>query len=56
MMMGKAELLRNGAVEEEVKKTGQMSLFPDSEGNGEPVFLRQYIFDYRKADGYAVFP
>lgn len=43
------ELMRGASIEDAIRRTGQMSLFADEKGEFEPTFLRQYIFDYRRA-------
>ena len=47
-----AELLSASAVEDEYKPTGQLSLFGNTEGEAEPVLLKQYISDYRRVQDY----
>ena len=42
-----AELLMASNVTENIKKTGQASLFANENGEVEPVFLQQYIAHYR---------
>lgn len=42
-----AELLSASEQNEEIEKTGQMSLFANEKGEIEPTFLRQYIAHYR---------
>ncbi len=42
-----AELLSASEQNEEIEKTGQMSLFANEKGEIEPTFLRQYIANYR---------
>lgn len=44
-----AELLNASAHEEEFRSTGQMTFGMDENGEVEPTFLRQYIFDYRRS-------
>lgn len=46
------ELMRGATIEDEIKRTGQMSLFADENGEVEPVLLHQYIFDYRRDRNY----
>ncbi len=40
------------AIEDNVSKTGQKSIFADENDREIPVFLRQYIFDYRRPQNY----
>lgn len=47
-----AELLNASAIEEDIRKTGQMNLFANADGEVEPMFLKQYIFDYRRTQDY----
>ena len=47
-----AELLYTSTVTEMSKETGQISLFENDEGEVEPIFLKQYIFDYRRVQDY----
>ncbi len=47
-----AELLDASSIEENVRKTGQLNLFANEKDEVEPTFLKQYIFDYRRAQDY----
>lgn len=49
-----AELLMSGDIEDQIRKTGQMSLFADENGEVEPTFIKQYIFDYRRQQDYGI--
>lgn len=42
------ELMNGAAIEEDIRRAGQMSLFADENGEVEPTFLHHYIFDYRR--------
>lgn len=46
------ELMRGANIEDDIRRTGQMSLFADEKGEVEPSFLQQYIFDYRRSQDY----
>ena len=43
-----AELLSAADMSEEVRETGQLSLFGNEDGEVEPTFLQQYIIHYRR--------
>lgn len=43
-----AELMASADNEAEVRETGQRSLFIDEDDKAKPIFLKQYIFDYRR--------
>ena len=43
-----AELLSASEQTDEIKKTGQMSLFANPDGEVEPTFLKEYIAHYRR--------
>lgn len=43
-----AELLSAADMNEEIRKTGQLSIFGNEDGEVEPTFLRQYITHYRR--------
>ncbi len=47
-----AELLASAENEDKFRNTGQLNLFVDENGEGEPKFLQQYIFDYKKYQDY----
>ncbi len=47
-----AELMLSANTADNIRKTGQMSLFADENGEVEPTLLRQYIFDYRRIQDY----
>lgn len=47
-----AELLEAREIEADIARTGQMSFFANEDGEVEPTFLKQYIFDYRRAQDY----
>ena len=47
-----AELLNASSIEEDIRRTGQMNLFANENGEVEPTFLKQYIFDYRRSQEY----
>lgn len=47
-----AELMKAANIEDDIRRTGQMNLFADENGEVEPTFLQQYIFDYRRAQDY----
>ncbi len=47
-----AELMTSASMEDEIKRTGQMDIFADENGEVEPLLLRQYIFDYRRMQDY----
>lgn len=47
-----AELLSASTFEEKTRRTGQRNLFENDEGEVEPTFLKQYIFDYRRPQDY----
>ncbi len=47
-----AALLNASSMEEDIRRTGRLSLFADEKGNVEPTFLKQYIFDYRRTQDY----
>lgn len=47
-----AELLNASTIEDDIRKTGQMNMFANENGEVEPTFLRQYIFDYRRAQNH----
>lgn len=51
-----AELMQNATVEDNIRRTGQMDLFADQNGEVEPIFLQQYIFDYRRPLNYDTQP
>ena len=52
-----AELMqRNSAVEDNICQSEQMDLFADKIGDVEPIFLQQYIFDYRRPQIYDAHP
>ena len=51
-----AELMQSATVEDNIRKTGQMDLFADRNGEVEPIFLHQYIFDYRRPQNYDTQP
>ena len=50
------ELMQSATVEDNIRKTGQMDLFADRNGEVEPIFLQQYIFDYRRPQNYDTQP
>ena len=50
------ELMQSATVEDSIRKTGQMDLFADRNGEVEPIFLQQYIFDYRRPQNYDTQP
>lgn len=43
-----AELLSASEITDEIKRTGQLSLFANEEGEVEPTFLQQYFAHYRR--------
>ena len=43
-----AELLSSSEQTDDIKKTGQLSLFANDEGEVEPTFLKEYITHYRR--------
>ena len=43
-----AELLNNADRNETIRTTGQQTLFSDENGEEEPLFLAQYITNYRR--------
>lgn len=43
-----AELLSASEQTEEIKRTGQLSIFADENGEVEPTFLKEYIAHYRR--------
>ena len=47
-----SELMKSASLEEEIRRTGQMSIFANEDGEVEPTFLKQYIFDYRRPQSY----
>lgn len=47
-----AELLNASSIEEDIRRTGQMNLFANEDGEVEPTLLKQYIFDYRRTQDY----
>lgn len=47
-----AELLQSAEMTEAGRRTGEVSLFANDDGEIEPDCLRQYIFDYRKERDY----
>jgi len=51
-----AELMQSATVEDRIRKTGQLDLFADRNGEVEPIFLHQYIFDYRRPQSYDTKP
>jgi hypothetical protein len=51
-----AELMQSATIEDSIRKTGQMDLFADRNGEVEPIFLQQYIFDYRRPQNYDTQP
>ncbi|EEW97647.1 hypothetical protein GCWU000321_01642 [Dialister invisus DSM 15470] len=46
-----AELMNASFIEKDTRKT-QMDLFSNKDGEFEPIFLKQYIFDYRRPQDY----
>lgn len=46
-----AELMNASFIEKDTRKT-QMNLFSNKDGKFEPIFLKQYIFDYRRPQDY----
>lgn len=52
-----AELMqKSSSVENSIHKSEQMELFADQIGDVEPIFLQQYIFDYRRPQNYDTQP
>lgn len=52
-----AELMqKNSSGEDSIRKSEQMDLFADKIGDVEPIFLQQYIFDYRRPQIYDAHP
>lgn len=49
-----SELLMSADIEDQIRKTGQMNLFADENGEVEPTFIKQYIFDYRRQQDYGI--
>ncbi len=47
-----AELMRSAEIEEGVRSTGQMNLLANEDGEVEPTFLKQTVFDYRRPRDY----
>lgn len=47
-----AELMASATIEDDIRRTGQMSLLADENGEVEPTLLKQYIFDYRRPQSY----
>ena len=50
------ELMLGSPVVDNIPKTEQMDLFADRNGEVEPTFLQQYIFDYRRPQSYDTQP
>ena len=42
------EMLNRSAESEDIRQTGQLSLFANAQDEIEPTLLRQYITDYRR--------
>lgn len=47
-----AELLAASDLEDKIRRTGQMSMFADENGEAEPILLAQYVTDYRRVWEY----